>query len=354
MQKITIKEIAKIAGVSRGTVDRVLNKRGKVAKDKEVLVQEIAEKYGYEKNLVASNLALNQQFAVGVLIPNSTNESYWGIVQKGIQSATFPFRQNQIQCYFLEYDLLSVEDYLANLAALFDNEIDFALIAPVYLQETLGFFRDRDIKRTKVVTINSEFDEQYISTFIGQNSFTAGLIAAKLFHKNIHKKRRNILCVTLGHQVANSIHIKKKLDGLMAYSENHGDIFEITEVNIGNFKQPEALKHICNKLEAASNCFDGIFFTNSRALPYIEASDWFKNKKENTCVVGFDLTPVNVSLLKQDVIDFLLDEQPFLQGRLAMLSMLDDLVYRKDVKPKQYLPINIVIKENVDDYCLNN
>jgi len=354
MQKITIKEIAKIAGVSRGTVDRVLNNRGKVAKEKEVLVQKIAEKYGYEKNLVASNLALNQQFIVGVLIPDVKNEPYWEIVKKGIASGVSSFRQHRVRCVSINYDLRSVEDYLVNLERIFNEDLDFILLAPVYLQETLDFFKDRNIGRTKVVTINSELDEQYISTFIGQNSYTAGLITAKLFHKNIHAEKRRILCVTLGHQVANAIHITKKLDGLKDYSKSQGDIFEITEVNINDFQELGKLEKINAEIETSGIIFDGIFFTNSRVLPYVQASTWFKNRNQNTCVVGFDLTPENVQLLKDGIIDFLLDEQPFLQGRLAMLTMLNDLIYRKNVKLKQYLPIHIIIKENVEDYCLND
>ena len=35
MKKVTIKDIARIAGVSRGTVDRVINERGNVAEDVE-------------------------------------------------------------------------------------------------------------------------------------------------------------------------------------------------------------------------------------------------------------------------------------------------------------------------------
>lgn len=48
---VTIKEIADRAGVSRGTVDRVLNNRGKVNPEKEERVRRIAQELGYKPNV---------------------------------------------------------------------------------------------------------------------------------------------------------------------------------------------------------------------------------------------------------------------------------------------------------------
>ena len=46
----TMKEIAQLAGVSRGTVDRVLNHRGAVNEDTRKKVLEIAELLKYQPN----------------------------------------------------------------------------------------------------------------------------------------------------------------------------------------------------------------------------------------------------------------------------------------------------------------
>ena len=47
---VTIKQIAELCGVSRGTVDRVLNKRGNVKPEKEKLIVEMAKKLNYRPN----------------------------------------------------------------------------------------------------------------------------------------------------------------------------------------------------------------------------------------------------------------------------------------------------------------
>ncbi|MFO7576442.1 MAG: LacI family DNA-binding transcriptional regulator, partial [Pelovirga sp.] len=60
---VTIKEIAGIAGVSRGTVDRVLNNRGKVNFEVEQRVKEIAKRMNYRPNRAAKALAARKKAA---------------------------------------------------------------------------------------------------------------------------------------------------------------------------------------------------------------------------------------------------------------------------------------------------
>ena len=54
---VTIKQIAKITGVSRGTVDRVLNHRGNVNSQTEALINKTADELGYKPNLAGKALA---------------------------------------------------------------------------------------------------------------------------------------------------------------------------------------------------------------------------------------------------------------------------------------------------------
>ena len=58
---ITIKEIADIADVSRGTVDRVINNRGGVDKKTEEKIRKIIDTSGYIPNAAGRNLALKKK-----------------------------------------------------------------------------------------------------------------------------------------------------------------------------------------------------------------------------------------------------------------------------------------------------
>ncbi len=67
---ITIKDIAKEAGVSHGTVSNVLNKTGKVSSEKIMLVENAVKKLGYVRNSQAKQLRQGFKKSIALIIPN--------------------------------------------------------------------------------------------------------------------------------------------------------------------------------------------------------------------------------------------------------------------------------------------
>lgn len=65
----TIKDIAKEAGVSHGTVSNVLNKTGKVSAEKIQLVEEAARRLGYKINTQARQLRGGSSKVICLILP---------------------------------------------------------------------------------------------------------------------------------------------------------------------------------------------------------------------------------------------------------------------------------------------
>ncbi|UWX55657.1 LacI family DNA-binding transcriptional regulator [Maribacter litopenaei] len=65
----TIKDIAALADVSRGTVDRVVNKRGKVSEKARKKVEEVLDKIDYRPNLIARSLKNHRIYTIWILMP---------------------------------------------------------------------------------------------------------------------------------------------------------------------------------------------------------------------------------------------------------------------------------------------
>ncbi|MBT2667840.1 extracellular solute-binding protein [Bacillus sp. ISL-4] len=72
----TIKDIAKAAGVSHGTVSNVLNGRGNVSVEKIKLVEDVAKKMGYQINARAKSLRAGSTKTVSLILPNISSEQY--------------------------------------------------------------------------------------------------------------------------------------------------------------------------------------------------------------------------------------------------------------------------------------
>ena len=82
--RITIKDIAQKAGVSKGTVDRVLHNRGEVSKESRERIEAVLKEMNYEPNVYASALANNKEFLVIVVIPECVKGDYWSKIENGI------------------------------------------------------------------------------------------------------------------------------------------------------------------------------------------------------------------------------------------------------------------------------
>ena len=79
----TIYDVAREAGVSRATVDRVIYKRGGVSTATEEKVNRVIEKLGYSANPIASMLASRRKLTITCLIPEFEKGDYWDVAYKG-------------------------------------------------------------------------------------------------------------------------------------------------------------------------------------------------------------------------------------------------------------------------------
>jgi LacI family transcriptional regulator len=86
--RLTIDQIALLAGVSRSVVSRVLNNRSRVSSDARGRVLEVIEKYNYRPSSVARSLATDRVFEICIVTPRRRNEAiangFWPLLHLGI------------------------------------------------------------------------------------------------------------------------------------------------------------------------------------------------------------------------------------------------------------------------------
>ena len=112
----TIKDIARIAGVSHGTVSNVLNGRGNVSVEKIEAVQRAAREVGYQLNAQAQSLRASKSQGVALILPDINAERYYQLY-RGLHQAWQPSLSEPVDLY-LTNDLPNLElDILQTLAA---------------------------------------------------------------------------------------------------------------------------------------------------------------------------------------------------------------------------------------------
>ena len=81
-KSISIKDIAKLAGVSIATVSRVINRNGKVAPETEKKILQVMEENHYVPNLLAKGFRTQKFTTIGIIVPDISIEFFSKIAKK--------------------------------------------------------------------------------------------------------------------------------------------------------------------------------------------------------------------------------------------------------------------------------
>ena len=77
---ITIKDIARYAGVSLGTVSKVINNTGNVSEELRLRVEAVIEKLDYRPSDLARNIRRNKTNIISLIIPQILNSFYVQVI----------------------------------------------------------------------------------------------------------------------------------------------------------------------------------------------------------------------------------------------------------------------------------
>lgn len=351
MKKVTIKDIALIAGVSRGTVDRVINGRGNVAIEVEKKILKIANDLGYEKNLMASALATNRTFKIGIVCPDPASDSFWEQPREGIFRALELVKHYGIKVEYYDFNLFRKDEFCMQMENALTSRPDAILTAPTFTAESMEYLEQAEKLNLPFITINTEINHPGILCYVGQNSYHSGYLAGRLFHLRL-KPGDEIIAFNLGHNLANAQHYSDKVNGLKAYFSEHGMIQNpVFWYEFEEFMDEPKLIEFWHNVQIDHPKMKAIFFTNSRAFRIVHLMTAEDFKKYD--IVGFDMIEPNILLLKQDKIDFIINQNPIQQGYDGIMNFVNHFILKKQIRKTQYLPLDIVLKENVDFYLEN-
>ena len=85
---VTAQQIAELAGVSRGTVDRALHNRGRVNPEVSARILQIAKDLGYKPNMIGQALVRNKQvFLLGMILQSAETTTMQDVSRGAAQSA---------------------------------------------------------------------------------------------------------------------------------------------------------------------------------------------------------------------------------------------------------------------------
>ncbi len=349
LQRIRIKDIATQTGVSIGTVDRVIHNRGNVAQDVRARILQAMQDMGYEPNIMARSLANNKKtLRIAALLPDYREDPYWVQPKAGAEKAADAVRQYGVQVDFHFFPLFDPAGYLKTAHRVLDTAPDAVFFAPLFLAESEQVIQEMTRLGIPKVMINSNISGTDALCYIGQDSYQSGVLAGRLLDFGLHDGD-HALVLSLDKGVSNARHLLDKERGFKDFFnrvdhksiEVHAAVFEA-------FDDPTQLRDWLAGQLARYPRLNGFFVTNSRAYKLVQALPAALHQRVK--IVGFDLIGPNIALLKQNKIRFLINQNAWHQGYLAIMAIVKTLIWKKNIPPLQYLPLDIVVPENAEYY----
>ncbi len=302
---------------------------------------------GYQPNLLASTLASKKTFLLALLVPAPiSEESYWNKPLIGVRKAFDEIHQYGIQIAIHQFIQSDPLNFSEEAKLIIESNPDGVVFAPFFSRESKEFIDELKERNIPYVFIDSNIKECEKLSYIGQNSFQAGTLAAKLLNYSIPEGSA-ILILQFAKQLDNLNHLVQREKGFYDYFSKNGINRKVQTKEIANPAEQESQTIIIELLKSSPD-IKGIFVTNSQV--YYLARILEKLNLTGIKVIGHDLINENIDFLNKGFIDFLICQRPEEQGYNAIITLFEHLVLKREVKTENYTSIDIIAKENLNYY----
>lgn len=334
-----IKDIAELAGVSRGTVDRVLNNRSGVSPQTADKIREIARALDYRPNKAGLALAAQKKKnKIGVVL-FSKNNPFFDEVSEGVQQKARELTDYGVTTLTkrVEFDLKAQLDAIDELL---EKGIHGLLLAPYnhqLIQEKIDELADMGIP---VVTVNTDIRGSKRLAYVGTDYVHGGQIAAGLLslmtsgetELGIITGSRNVLC--------HSERIRGLTETLEAsYPQIH--VAEILENHDDEFESYALTRQLLQQ----NSRIDALFFAAAGVFGGCRA---VQESGHHPKIVTFDEVPNTLEMLRTGVISATISQQPRRQGSRSLDLLFEYLT--SGTLPRQednFVEHSIKIRENI-------
>ncbi len=347
-ERIRIKDIAKMADVSVGTVDRVLHGRSGVSEASRKRVEEILKQLDYQPNMYASALASNKKYAFACLLPQHEPGEYWTEVENGIHEALTTYSDFNITVKLSYYDPYDYRSFARAADCIVELEPDGVLFAPTAPQYTTPFTGRLEELNIPYIYIDSNVKEAPALSFFGQNSHQSGIFAARMLMLLAGEDAQELVIFRkINEGIVGSNQQERREIGFHEYMRKHHPACRIRELDLHAKRDGEDTQMLDDFFRNHPAVKNGITF-NSKA--YIIGEYLQKCRKTDFNLMGYDLLQRNVECLKQGSISFLIAQRPTLQGFNGIKALCDHLILKKEITRKNFMPIDLLTKENIEYY----
>lgn len=337
---VTSQQIAELAGVSRGTVDRALHNRGRVNPEVAARILKIAQELGYQPNANGQALVRARQGTrLGVILQSAETPTMQDVAA-GVRQAAGELGRNGVEVDLREVQGRDSAKVLQQADSLVKAGAAGLAIASNNTPDLIDCIDRLHSQGIPVVTLNTDAPGSRRICFVGMDNYRAGQTAAGLIQEML--PAGGLVFPIAGH-VNNGAH-NSRLRGFLDTLEASDTIRLLPFQPC--FDREDYAHEITQHILRETPSLACIYITSNGQQGACRAIEE-ERRKGRVRVVAYDLNAPNRRLLRNGGLSFVLDQMAFEQGSRSLQILYDYLMSgRKPDRELLYTGILIRTKYN--------
>jgi len=340
MKRVGVHDIARLANVSIGTVDRALHGRKGISKETRKRVLQVARELSYTPNPAARMLAVGRaHLRIGVCIPREIHYFY-DQVRDGILAEARRFESLGVSVTYDPVPRLGAGE-VERVRHMLASDIRALIVSPGDPGCLAPLIDEAEKKNIRVACVASDAPNSARSTVVCVDPELNGRCAAELIGKSLPKGSR-VAVVTGMLQTEDH---RRKTKGFMEAFSHFCDGGEVVGVVENHEDEQEAFQK-CLALFQSRKDLGGLYVSTANCLPVcaaIEAAGLAGCLR----LITTDLFPPMVPYIENGTITASIHQRPYVQGQTAVRLIVDHIIYRRPFPPFRYLSPGIVLQSNL-------
>lgn len=341
----TIQQIAEIAGVSRGTVDRALNYRGRISPEVAEKIWKIADEIGYvPKSKRKQNEKKEEVHKIKIgVVTQLSGSSFMIEVNRGIENAKQELLERGIEVIVKENESVDQEEQIKALNLLEEEGVEGIALMPVECNQVREKIQNLiEEKNMPIITFNSDIVGTKRKCYIGLDNRQSGKTAAGLMGLMTKGKGKILVITGFFTNSVNSL----RVEGFVEELKESFPELELVGVQSSSDSTDEVERIVENTITIFPE-LSGIFVASGGQAGVGRAFIKLGLEKRPYVII-YDLTPKNEKALKENTVDFLIDQEGYEQGYRSLYMLSDMLQKRQETEIEyQYTEIRIKTKYNI-------
>lgn len=344
MKKVTIYTIAEELGVTPSSVSRAFNPNAKLSSEKRDRILELAAKYNFTPNRLASRLS-QREIKIGVMAYMDFLPSL-KMVESGITAAYEELKEYKIVCDFrsLKKSKETVLECYNILNEFVEKEYDAILVAGMGNEKYNDFLQELYEKNKNIGFIqNTPASNKFLFSSM-HNYSMAGKLAAEFLACCLSRSERKNVAVFTGN-IDSPLHMASRQNFVAAAREYGLNILSCYDMQ----DKPEVLRNQTKELFAEYNGkIDGIYISSGASLELCKFVKENVNPYEVTLVTT-DVYGELSEYLKNGTVTATIYQNLFRQAKNAMEAMCFYLLENR-VPENMLVKPELVLKNNLSHY----